>query len=393
MDNTEPRVVTQVKHGMIWIGCFLLLAALIVTFLTQRSPISLVLGKNPKAQKEMVSVWQKEQTGLAQIAAVGDDRSTLGVVQKAESSTAVTVDSSAKIHQSTAIALHDSQLAWAGPGGFAYLHRTTRRLQTYDQLGVPRWELQLTAPPDYAWSSPDGHILVAQGDKGVTQRLILVSPDGKALWEHVVTNGVVISAAVANRGQGVALGVLNLNSASTQSIAYLLDNRGQVASVTDLGNMVTKGAGISQDGRVAVLAGQRKMVGIDTSGKKIWEVALKGDLLQLVVSPRGNYTVATVEKSSWFGLSKRSSIMAMDHRGKLQWQYALETRAIDLAVANDESVIIVGTPKSILGLRSNGDVVWGNGYRGQLVDLALSPSGRLVSGLDQNGKLLLWEAK
>lgn len=392
MDNTEPRVVTQVKHGMIWIGCFLLLAALIVTFLTQRSPISLVLGKNPKAQKEMVSVWQKEQTGLVQIAVVNDDRSALGLLLKGEASTAVSVDSAAKVHQSAAIALHGSQLAWAGPGGFAYLHRTTRLLQMYDNLGVPRWELPLTVAPDYAWSSPDGHILVAQGDKGVTQRVILISPEGKPLWEHMVSNGVVISAAVANRGQGVALGVLNLNSASTQSIAYLLDNRGQVASVTDLGNMVTRGIGISQDGRVAAIAGLRKVVGLDTSGKKTWEIALKGDLLQLAVSPRGNFTAATVTKNSWFGLSKRSSLMAIDHRGKLQWQYALDDQAIDLAIANDESMVMVGTSKSVLGLRGNGDVVWGNSHRG-LVDLALSPLGKLVSGLDQNGKLILWEAK
>ncbi|MCL2497296.1 MAG: hypothetical protein FWF06_01625 [Symbiobacteriaceae bacterium] len=395
-----------IRNSLVWALFALCSVGLALTMLTAQAPWNLILGQPPSNDLTARVVWfnEDQQYGLDQLVAVADDGSILAMQLSATTGNALAIDSRGDPHKSYNVIFREyTSFLWADNYSSVWLHRGNKLLQKLDFEGNLLWQRQLDFWAEAGWCSRDGYILVLVIESPLNQLLILYSPSGAEVWTYSLNNATLISAAVASRGSGVALSLLSYNTATPTSLAHLLDQHGKLVMVGNLGEGTPRVTAISQDGVVAAVGNNYKIVLlINKPGMAPGEILLRSELTVLALGARGKVLTTAASLEGGIGRDRnRNEIVtySLSSEGEALSAEPLRTyhlgeEVISLEVSQDETTVFITTSEWLRVFTTTGEARWGieeKDIGAKLVQTVVAPQGAIVGILDEKMRMSIWK--
>jgi hypothetical protein len=402
------HLLLLLRNGLIWAVFASVFVGLGITMRTGQAPWHMILGRSTNSVRPAIRVWHNDamQFGPDHLINVTDDRSLLAMQITQNTGNILRIDAVGDVSRTASVLFKDFTLVvGADNRSTTWLHRGNKLIQKFDNSGDLIWQRYLDFWPDAAWYSEDGYVLILMIEAPLQQKLTLYSPTGTEIWEYELRNVALIDAAVSLRGSGVALSVISFNSTVPQCFGYLLNQHGQVISVSNLGDATPRSALINRSGSIAVIANSNSMVILysDTDYNNV-EIPLQNPPLSISLSDNGSSIAVATLLSTNPRERNRSEVtrfvIARDEEtGMLQherlWSYQLREVVINIELLGEDNLVYLTTPEWLRVFDPSGEAIWGideSAVGAGLQQTVISPSGDVIGVLDNRGNMSIWRA-
>ena len=411
------RRMTLIKNIFILLITLALLAALITSFITNKTPWRLDRNSpSVVAESHLNLRWIDEVLLPSGLGTIDDNGTITSWIHTKTSGTVLSIAADQTTTSSASIILKDySMFVYADQTHQIWLHRGQKTLQAYSETSNILWEQRFPTWTEYAWASDDGYVLVLSLINETDWKVSLISNQGTLLWEHETLQRLITGAKIAPQGKGVLL------TTRTQQAPYtteflLLNENGLVLDSINVPSTALHSSALHTDGLSAVVSTDQdlyflkdpKQQTISTSsllpttspstttpttetvptapsGAKL---TLPAPITSLVMAEKTNSVVA----ACWDDVNKSGWLVYIDKNNQIMWSEPLLEKPLLLGVHPSGFAIYGGGNSQLFTYTNQGAVIWKHIVTEKnLIDLVFSPSGEFIAGLDSNGKLILWQ--
>jgi len=404
------RRITSFKNGSIIFITVVLFIALVTSFVTSQTPWRLNRhSPSVVAESHLKLRWIDEVFLPSGIGSVDDQGNITSWIHTQTTGTILSIDANQKSTTSASIILKIySMFVYADNAHQIWLHRGHKILQAYSETSTVLWEQRFNTWTEYAWASQDGFTLVSSKENETDWKLSLISDQGALLWEYIIRQHAITDAKVAPQGKGVLL-TTRSQQAPYVTDFILLNETGLVLDSLSLPTTALHSSTLHTNGTSAVVSADQdlyflkdpKLQTLSTSSMlpsttspttdpEVVEayVTLPAPITKLVISEKNNSVVA----ACWDEVNKSGWLVYLNDGNQIIWSEPLQEKPFILGVHPSGFAVYGGGNGQLFTYTNQGEVIWKHTVTEKnLVDLAFSPSGEYIAGLDNNGKLILWQ--
>lgn len=404
------RRVTSIKNVSIIVITLVLFIALLTSFITSQTPWRLNRhSPSVVAESHLKLRWINEVLLPSRIGSIDDQGRITSWIHTQTSGTILSIDANQKSTSSASIILKEYSLfVFADKTHQIWLHRGQKSLQAYSETSNVLWEQRFDTWAENAWASQDGFVLVSSKENETDWKVSLVSNQGALLWTYVTRDVVIADAQIAPLGKGVLL-TTRSQQAPNKTDFILLNETGLVLDNLSLPTTSQHQSALHSNGKSAVVTANQElhfladpkqqvlspssMLPSTTSPTTITTeveafVTLPAPITALAINEKNREVVA----ACWDEVNNKGQLVYLSQTKQILWSEPLLTKPFTLGVHPSGFAVYGGGRGEVFTYTNQGEVIWQHRLtENNLVDLAFSPSGEYVAGLDNNGKLMLWQ--
>ena len=404
------RRITSIKNASIVFLTIVLFIALMTSFVTSQTPWRLNRhSPSVVAESHLKLRWINEVLLPSSIGSIDDQGMITSWIHTQTSGTILSIDADQKFTSSASIILKEySVFVYADKTHQIWLHRGQKSLQAYSETSNVLWEQRFDTWTENAWASQDGFVLVSSKENETDWKLSLISDQGAFLWEYVTHDKVITDAKVAPLGKGVLL-TTRSKQAPNMTDFILLNETGLVLDSLSLPTTALHSSTLHSNGSSAVVSADQDLHFLADPKQQVLStssmlpsttspttdpevvgafVTLPAPITALVISEKNNSVVA----ACWDSVNNSGWLVYLNQTNQILWSEPLLVKPFILGVHPSGFAIYGGGRGELFTYTNQGEIIWKHTLtENNLVDLAFSPSGEYVAGLDNNGKLMLWQ--
>lgn len=402
------RRLNNIKNFIIVFTTLALLIGLLTSFVTSQTPWQLnryipsVVEESHLKQK-----WVNEVLLPSGLGSIDDDGQITGWIHTKTSGTVLKVQADQTFQSSTSIILKEYSLfVYADSSKQVWLHRGQKSLSAYGETSNVLWEQRFATWAENAWASDDGYILVSTKENDTDWAITLFDASGNLLWKYNTTKQIIVDAKIAPQGKGVLL-TTRTQQAPAMTEFSLINPYGLLLDHLSMPVATTHSTAIHPNGVLATVSADQYLYSLEDPAKKTLStssmlpsatsteseesqssIQLPAPITKLVYSDKNNSVVA----ACWDEINKTGFLSYLDRGTQLLWSEPLRQKLLVLGVHPSGYAIYGGSNGEVFTYTNQGTLIWKHGVtENNLIDLAFSASGEFVAGLDQTGKLILWQ--
>jgi len=222
-------------------------------------------------------------------------------------------------------------------GGNIYAVTDSKKLYSIRSTGILNWKKKLmgkvSAPPLVGY---DGSVIVSVAAASENGSVYSFKPNSTVRWVFKLKSEVTGSMSLGNTG--------NIYIPSGPFL-YVIDYRGKLIFRYGFSASISAGPSVSSDNTVYIGTNDGRLYAVKSTGRKVWEVRLKGVPNEIIIGKNGNIYAGY------------SGVFCISPNGKVLWNYRFAGKVKGLLENRDGSITAAGASGKLYRISSTGEKV------------------------------------